>query len=199
MNHIRPASDLKTPSVIDLFENEIRTIGAFVVTNEKKNKDAKYLEIGVWAGSTIRRLKSLTKTTHFVGVDLFEDFVSADDNTHCSGTFQMQDVLDHVEKDRVSLIKGDSSSVLTTLNEKFDFIFIDGNHSYKATWSDFKLAQHLLAPQGQIGFHNCSPCLDFEYSINDGGPWMVTQELIASKKWNLVAQEQRLRVFIKCE
>jgi predicted O-methyltransferase YrrM len=201
MNHIRPASDLKTPAVIDLFHKEIRTIAAFVVTNEKRKPEAKYLEIGVWAGSTIRFLKNVTKTTHFYGVDLFEDFVSANDNTHCSGTFQVNDVLDHIGRDRVSLIKGESSNTIPTLNEKFDFIFIDGNHSYKATWEDFKLASSLLAPNGQIGFHNCAAALDpdFEYICNDGGPWLVTQEIIASKQWNLVAQEERLRVFTKVD
>ena len=37
---------------------------------------------------------------------------------------------------------------------KFDFIFIDGDHSEEAVEADFRNAQHLLNPDGVIAFHD---------------------------------------------
>jgi spermidine synthase len=202
MNKIR---DINEPpkagerGITDLTDGEVKTIAAFVITNEKRKTNARYLEIGVLAGATIRFCKKYTQSTQFVGVDLFEDFISANNNTHISGTFRRDDVLNYLG-DRVTLVKGDSHQVLPTLEGTFDHIFIDGNHTYEATLKDFNNAQKLLAPGGQISFHNASPHLgpDFELYITvDGGPWLVTQEIVASKEWDMVAEVDRLRVFTK--
>jgi predicted O-methyltransferase YrrM len=185
----------------DLTEKEQRTIGAFVMVNESIDENARYLEIGVYGGGTIHFLKSTTQTTKFVGVDLFEDFVTSDDNTHKSGTFQIEKVSELLG-DRVNLIKGNSVTELPKLaeaGEKFNFIFIDGNHSYDGTMIDFENAKKLLAPGGQLGFHNCSTHVwpDYLYIKDDGGPWQVTQELKAGNEWRLMAEIDRLCVFVK--
>lgn len=189
--------------VTDLTDGEIKTIAAFVITNEKRKPDARYLEVGVLAGTTIRFCKTYTRTTHFVGVDLFESYVPDPNNTHISDAFRMEDVVRKVG-DRATFIKGSSHDVLPTMNDKFDFIFIDGNHTYEATMNDFKDCINLLADGGYIAFHNASPNMgpDFEqYVTRDGGPWLVTQHIIEGKGdigfWTMVAEVDRLRVFKK--
>lgn len=187
---------VETNGHLDLTEKEMRTIAAFVMMNEKANQNAKYLEIGVFAGGTIKFLKNHTQTTQFVGVDLFEDFIISSNNTHMSGTFERDDVQRFLG-DRVNLIKGDSVKIVSEMKDKFDFIFIDGNHTHDGTKTDFENASKLLAPGGQIGFHNCSAFgePDFHYVKVDGGPWKLTQELIVSKEWRIIEEADRLRVF----
>lgn len=183
----------------DLTDAEHKTIIAFVVTNDKNCADPKYLEVGVFGGGTIFKLKNLTSKTHFTGVDLFEDFEVSNDNTHKSGTYPMTEVSKLLGTDRVNLIKGDSTKVLPTLTDKFDFIFIDGNHSYKGTMDDFDNAVKLLAPNGQIAFHNCSVHMfpDPSYIQDDGGPWKVVQDLKMTQEWQCVSEIERIAVFKK--
>jgi precorrin-6B methylase 2 len=186
----------ETNGNLDLTQGEINTIALYVINNEKSNPNSKYLEIGVFGGGTIRYLKTLTKSTQFWGVDLFEDFEIQENNTHMSGTYHWGDVVAFLG-DRVKLIKGASEIVVPALNEKFDFIFIDGNHSYAATLNDFNNAKNLLTENGQIGFHNCSNDIgpDYFYVGIDGGPWKVCEEVIAMPEWQLLDKVERLKVF----
>lgn len=201
MNHIRPKQELfDNNGYLDLTTPEMRTIGAFVMENERKNPNSKYLEVGIFGGGTIHFLKKHTKTTQFVGVDLFEDFVIDPANTHVSGTYKRDDVAEFLG-DRVNLIKGDSAKVLNEINGKelFDFVFLDGNHSRAATQKDFELALKLMNPNSFMAFHNCSTSWepDWSYVQSDGGPWIVCQSLKKSKDWVLVAEIDRLCVFYK--
>lgn len=184
----------------DLTEGEKKNIAAFVINNERKNQNSKYLEIGTFGGGNIKFLKENTKTTQFTGIDLFEDFVQHPDNTHISGTYSKSDVEKFIGSDRVNLIKGYSTDILPIISEKFDFIFIDGNHSYSATKKDFELVEPLLALGGQVAFHNCSahhfPDWDF-YIKADGGPWAVCQEILQLPNWKLIVDVDRLKVFRK--
>lgn len=186
--------------VTDLTDGEIKTIAAFVVMNEQKNPDATYLEIGVLAGSTIMFCKQYTKTTQFFGVDLFEDYRPDPNNTHISDTFRMEDVARRVGN-RATFMKGNSYDILPTINNTFDFVFIDGNHTYLATKQDFCQAAPLVKKGGYVAFHNASAHLgpDFEqYVIRDGGPLKICQEiLMLDMDWKLVESVDRLRVFKK--
>lgn len=203
MNNIRNPRELAgVRDVTDLTDGEIKTIASFLIVNELRNPNARYLEIGVMAGSTIRYCKQYTKTTQFVGVDLFEDFVPDPTNTHISGTFRVDDIR-RVVGDRATLIKGNSHVVLPQLieqGERFNFIFIDGNHSFAATMQDFKDASQLVPVGGYVAFHNASSYggPDFEqYVIKDGGPWRVCLEVAQMSGWKLVECVDRLKVFQK--
>jgi len=186
----------------DLTDKEVKTIATFLMQIvREKHGLAHYLEIGVFGGGTIKFLKSIIgNKVKFTGIDLFEDFESDDANTHISGTFSRSDVQGYVGDD-VILIKGDSQVVLPELcPRKFDFIFIDGNHTYDPTILDFVNSTNLINPRGFIAFHNCSSWAypDFDiYNRDDGGPWLVTQELIGDNQWKLVGDIDRLRIFEK--
>lgn len=184
----------------DLMEQESCGLLAFLLDLERREqRPIKYLEVGVWGGGTIKFLKEHTINVHFTGVDLFEDFQPADDNTHVCQTFKMKDVLSSLGG-TVELIKGDSSHILPLLkdrNYRFDVIFIDGNHTYTATKRDFESCFLLLNKGGYIAFHNCSVAIppDNTYIIRDGGPWKLTQEIRKKTGAYLELEIDRLRVF----
>ena len=187
----------RTGGHCDLTMPEMRTIAAFVMNNERKFENNKYLEIGVFGGGTMKFVKNCATRTQFTGIDLFEDYNATSANTHCPGTYKCSDVLEMLG-DRVNLIKGDSDNVLPTMTEKFHFIFIDGNHKYDATLRDFNNAKKLLVHGGQISFHNCSTFMDPDFDLYnkiDGGPWRVVLELVESGEITLIQQVDRLGVY----
>lgn len=196
------ADFLKHNYVSDLTDPEKWTILGVLLSLERKQSDVNYLEIGIYAGGTIRFLKENSNYANFTGIDLFEDFKPSDDNTHIWKNYTIEQVQEALGKDRVELFKGDSSLILRALqngNKKFDIIFIDGNHTYSATKSDFESALPLLKNGGYIIFHNCSPGLTQEdkfYIKQDGGPWMLTLELTQNSSFSLVEKVDRLRLFL---
>ncbi len=187
--------------VSDLTEREKWALLSYLLQLQKQQGSIQYLEVGTYAGGTIRFLKDHTQSVCFTGIDLFEDFVPAADNTHLWTNYSREQVQQALCDGRVSLLKGDSVKVLAELglnNKKFDFIFIDGNHTYQATRNDFIHAIKLLNRNGYIAFHNCSPGFSTEdqwYVQADGGPWLLTQELRQKKEYILEQEADRLRIF----
>jgi len=57
-----------------------------------------------------------------------------------------RDYVDELIKDRVIIDK--------SWERKFDFIFIDGDHSYDSAMNNFELASGMLNDGGSIGFHD---------------------------------------------
>jgi predicted O-methyltransferase YrrM len=51
-------------------------------------------------------------------------------------------------------------------DKKFDFIFIDGDHSYEATMENFCVALQLLNPEGVIAFHDVYSWPGVEQAMN---------------------------------
>ena len=183
----------------DLTENEQRLLACFAMYLQRK-QSSKYLEIGVYGGGTLKFVKDHAPQIHCTAVDLFEDFIPSPDNTHGWINPTMTSVQNYVGSD-VRLLKGDSSIILSQLNqnnEKFDLIFIDGNHTYKATKLDFENSLKLLNENGFIAFHNCSPSIESDwihYNVKDGGPWQVVMELKLSGKMKCVGEVDRIAVF----
>ncbi|GAM09920.1 hypothetical protein OR1_02202 [Geobacter sp. OR-1] len=49
---------------------------------------------------------------------------------------------------------GDIQSIDSSWDRRFDFIFIDGEHSYEAVMNNFDISVHLLKEGGCIVFHD---------------------------------------------
>lgn len=194
---------LKSKYVSDLTDNEKWSLLAVLLYLERNNKAVEYLEVGIYAGGTIKFLKDNSTLSKFTGVDLFEDFKPSGDNTHTWKNYTQAQVWEVLGKERVTLHKGFSVACLNDLqkaNKLFDFIFIDGNHTYKATKEDFEASLPLLKKSGYVAFHNCSPGASEEdkyYIKLDGGPWMLTHELLSNSGFKLVVEIDRVRIFQK--
>ena len=182
----------------DLTEGELRTLGSFAALANRRRPPAKYLEIGVFGGGTLKWLKDNVPGVNCTGVDLFEDLQMVD-NTHISGNYTMADVQSFVGDD-VRLIRGDSAAVLPAMTERFDLIFIDGNHTYWATKVDLENSMALLARDGFVALHNCSShgYPDWEYYNRvDGGPWQISIEMMQDHGWLMLNHTDRLAVFTR--
>lgn len=192
-----------TNGYCDLTKYEISSlISMAALVSFQKPETARYLEIGIYGGGTIKVLHHFTAGMHFTGIDLFEEMIPGEDNTHDMGNFTMNNVQDFVGPD-VRLIKGDSRKVLPQLQaagETFDLIFIDGNHTYAATKTDLANSIPLLAPGGFVAIHNCSawatPDID-AYNRVDGGPFRVCVEMKTSGDWVCVCEIDRIAVFAR--
>jgi len=57
-------------------------------------------------------------------------------------------------RDFVDSLLADRSVIDEAWGRSFDFIYIDGDHSYEAVMRDFRLALNFLAPNGCIAFHD---------------------------------------------
>lgn len=191
-----------TQSAISPLERRGLLAALVSLKKSKPQKDyLRYLEIGVLAGGTIAFLKNNINKVKFEGIDLFEDYKEtiSDKNTHVSGTYKLKDVQKALG-DEVKLQKGKSKEILPELEksgETYDMIFIDANHTYEATYRDYRLSLPLLNEGGYLAFHNCSVGInpDFKYIKQDGGPWLVTQKLRKEDYLELEIEVERLRVF----
>lgn len=167
--------------------------------DRKRKGAAAYLEVGIFGGGTIKYLRGLVPSLKCTGVDLFEDFKVSENNTHISGNYRMADVQEFLGP-AVALVKGDSSEVLGQLQGKFDLIFIDGNHTYEGCKSDFEKSLRLLATDGFVALHNCSPHGDPDwrlYNTKDGGPWQLLTELKAKNDFRVVNEVDRIAVLTR--
>lgn len=94
------------------------------------------LEIGfAWSMSARAFLDALPKAT----------LLSLDMNDAMNRSKSMKDY-----GKRWELKLGDSSTLMSELNEKFDYIYIDGDHTYEGVKKDLEQAPRLLAKNGQL-------------------------------------------------
>ena len=119
----------------------------------------KYLEIGVAMGKHMLEILR-DKNVRYVGVDKWEYDTTLEYEKRKLENWNSQDKWDEVYKevlkkvepykDRASIIRGSSPDVLPTLVDKFDFIYVDGDHSYKGAKKDLELSLPLLNEGGKI-------------------------------------------------
>lgn len=76
---------------------------------------------------------------------------------------------------------------------QFDFIFIDGDHSYDGVKRDFELYKKLLSPRGYIGFHDIDPNHIYkDYSDGAGQVYKFWQELNIGSKTEIICQKSNV-------
>jgi len=112
----------------------------------KKNKIKKYLEIGFSHGFSNTILNKFFNFETIVAVDKF--------GSHINGV----SLAPNLRFKNLILICNDSKSEFVVKNlkkfEKFDLIFIDGNHDYKSVKSDFNNYINLLNKDGIMIMHD---------------------------------------------
>ena len=162
-----------------------------------KYEDPTYIEVGVKFGGTLFQILKYLETRNcgFVyGVDLYEDIALERENTKNGlQTHRIPDdyivtaTVDDLNKklkaagfNNFKLLKGYSHLVIPTIDDTFDFCFIDGNHTYKQCKLDFECCFDKSKVGTTFFFHNT--CLvrerkPYRSEFPDGGPQKVCDEL----------------------
>lgn len=82
--------------------------------------------------------------------------------------------------------------------DSFDFIFIDGDHSYEGVKRDFELYKNLLSPRGYIGFHDIDPNHIYkDYADGAGQVYKFWQELKVGSKTEIICQKSTAAYTLK--
>jgi SAM-dependent methyltransferase len=106
----------------------------------KQKSDCDFLEIGCWRGETLFNVSKHAK--HSVSISLSQKEMKS---LGYSDAFIAQHKLFVQQAPNISFIEHNSKSFdFNTLNQKFDIIFIDGDHSYDGVVSDTKNVFNLL-------------------------------------------------------
>lgn len=112
----------------------------------KKHSNCKYLEIGTWRGESIANVASIAKEC--VSIDLPEE-----EMRKMNLSREFINLCDFFSKNikNIQHIKHDSQTFdFSTLKEKFDLIFIDGDHSYESVKNDTRNVFKLLKNDSSI-------------------------------------------------
>lgn len=125
------------------------------LTRFKGKPNLKFLQVGAYTGDASEWLLTsilLDPSSTLTDVDTWE---GSDEREHQAMDFNLVYgiYLNRMSKyENVLHIRGDSANVLHTLNDKYDFIYIDGDHTEKAVYRDAINAWPLLNPQGILAF-----------------------------------------------
>jgi hypothetical protein len=107
----------------------------------------------------------------------------------------LKEKLDNLDLKNYELFKGYSDKLLPTLKNKFDVIFIDGNHTYLQTLKDFENSFSFLSKKGTyFVFHNTTENEKNEL-YKDGGPFQVCNELLENKKLQYIGMFDTTKIF----
>jgi cephalosporin hydroxylase len=123
--------------------------------------NAVFVEIGVWKGQSIMYLaekaKELNKNIKLYAVDTFKGSEEHVDHPDIINDKVYDIYLENIEplKEYITTIKGSSHEVYTQFeDESIDFLFIDGDHSYKAVQKDLKFWYPKVKKGGIISGHD---------------------------------------------
>lgn len=96
-------------------------------------------------------LRKLNKDFYPANLDIINGFFGSygDYVYHCYENFEPK-----INRDRVDEILSRIPTIDGTLDRKYDFIFIDGSHTYKNVIQNFEIALELLNTEGIIAFHD---------------------------------------------
>lgn len=136
----------QTPVPISQYEKEFE----FLLRIFKERQPTSILEIGTHHGGSFY---------HWIKEAPTGAIVNSIDNQHINS--DLYDDWANVRRVEVNWFNGDSTSNEALQWAKFDapydFIFIDGDHSFNGVMDDYVLAAHLIKRPGIIAFHDITP------------------------------------------
>ena len=98
--------------------------------------------------------------------------------------------------DKIKVLNDLSWNVHSSLNEMFDFIFIDGDHSFEGVKKDFELYSQNLSEKGTIAFHDAR-IFNGGWTSENWGPVQLIEKIIKpNNQWKIV-EEVDSTVFIQ--
>jgi predicted O-methyltransferase YrrM len=110
------------------------------------------LEIGVFEGETsIKMVEALSPGGKYTGIDI---------NYYLKHEINLKDV-------GFELILGESIKVMQAMPpEQFDFIFVDGDHSWANILPEFKEVERVIKPGGIMAYHDTIHLVDPKRLMN---------------------------------
>jgi len=143
--------------------------GEFFLNHVREKNPRNFLEIGVFHGVTSRNVCDLLYSIHgddfkFTGIDLFEANILKGDYSPSTkfsnplknfyynyiirlNPYSLESVqkLLRKYKNNVNIIKGNSHKILKEITlDNFDYVFLDGGHSYETVIGDLKCLKKVV-------------------------------------------------------
>jgi SAM-dependent methyltransferase len=121
-----------------------------------------YLEIGCRHGWTFSLVAQLIKPKFMVGIDLPGVFPWGDDGSEkVLKTVQAEAVLSGIDTHLFFEDSTQQETIASLANlmdgEKFDVLFIDGDHRYDGVKADWENYRQFVKPDGMVIFHDIYP------------------------------------------
>jgi len=167
------------------------------LTKFKGKPNLKFLQVGVYTGDASDWLLTsilLDPSSTLTDVDTWQ---GSDEREHEAMDFDAiyGIYLNRMDKyENVMSIKGDSTYVLPNLKEKYDFIYIDGDHTEKAVYRDATDAWPLLKSQGILAFDDYLWGQDVHPSLR---PMIAIDNFLQEKQGEYVLLSQGYQVWIQ--
>lgn len=180
-------------------ESEHVVVGAHVHANRKSlitslpvAQRGKIAEIGVWQGAFSNFLASELAPRQFFAFDVFTGHTLPE--WHGVTGQQLFEGLTHREfyeremarfRDIMVVVEGSSAVTLRDYTDRsFDFVYVDGDHSYEAVQADAALAVEMVSENGFLIFN--------DYTLRDPidcspyGVVPVVNDLVVNHGWQVV-------------
>jgi predicted O-methyltransferase YrrM len=125
------------------------------LTQFKGEPNLKFLQVGTYTGDASDWLLSSILTDPTSTLTDVDTWQGSDEREHKAMDFNKIYTLYLQRMDKyenLMSIKGDSSYVLPSLRKRYDFIYIDGDHTEKAVYRDATNAWALLKSGGILAF-----------------------------------------------
>jgi len=125
------------------------------LTRFKGQPDLRFLQIGAYTGdATVWMLDNILTdpSSHLIDIDTWE---GSDEREHNSINFAKvhEYYTSRTSKyDNLHVFKAKSQHVLPNLNQEFNFIYVDGDHTEEAVYADAVASWKLLKSGGIIAF-----------------------------------------------
>ena len=167
------------------------------LTKFKGKPNLKFLQVGAYTGDASDWLLSsilLDPSSTLTDVDTWQ---GSDEREHKAMDFNAVYgvYLNRMDKyENVMSIKGDSSYVLPNLKEKYDFIYIDGDHTEKAVYRDATDAWPLLKAEGILAFDDYLWGDDVHPSLR---PRFAIDRFLEEKQGEYVLLSQDYQVWVQ--
>ena len=186
-HYFGPPSDTTLPRRLST-DLECRVLGEFAAKARLG-----IIEIGVFDASTTKEFATKTQVPIY-GIDpIIPDSMgerNVGNEVHIENNMKFY-------KD-FHFVKDFSYNAVKTWDKPFDFIFIDGDHTYEAVKQDFEDWFPLLAKGGIVAFHDSAPVTSIA-AIFDGwpGPIQLVKELRSHAGLEYVSTNDTLTAFRK--
>jgi hypothetical protein len=167
------------------------------LTKFKGKPNLKFLQVGAYTGDASDWLLTsilLDPSSTLTDIDTWQ---GSDEREHKAMDFNAVYgiYLNRMDKyENVMSIKGDSSYVLPNLKEKYDFIYIDGDHTEKAVYRDATNAWPLLKAEGILAFDDYLWGQDVHPSLR---PMLAIDRFLEEKQGEYVLLSQDYQVWVQ--